>query len=382
MKNKKIPSESEFLKTLFNGELRLPPLTLRRDRSRPDPTAQIAHLRPDGVLLVNWDTKRERYVFEYKTSSSPRALAQAMEQAAQYGRNLNMRPMAILPYLSEEALHTLDSRGFSGIDLCGNGVLFSENFRIWRTGSPNQFSDSRPIKNPFQGDSSVFARCFLLQSSFSSLTELHDFARERTFAAYNASGGNSLSMSIASKAAHALIEEGIIVKQGKKLQLFDKQRLTSQLSRAYVPSPHKAVVGKTSLDNQKIWEALAREREANGLRCVAAGISSAGYYHVLAGVERLRLYTEDLQRVQGLLDMKETPVFANVELIEERSQQVYFDSQQDGNALQSSWIQTWLELSAAGTREQDAGRQLLDAKAKFSIPETVKEAVIDSSMKW
>jgi hypothetical protein len=78
------------------------------------------------------------------------------------GLPAKLLPLVIVPYLGATQLAVLDESEISGIHLCAKGVLLSPDYRIWQTGRPNHFKDSRAIQNPFTGDSSVFARRFLL----------------------------------------------------------------------------------------------------------------------------------------------------------------------------------------------------------------------------
>lgn len=51
-------------------------------------------------------------------------------------------------------------------------------------------------------------------------------------------------------------------------------------------------------------------------------------------------------------------LFPNLQLIEEKSDVVYFDARQEGVARWASPIQAWLELSLGGPREREAAQSL------------------------
>ena len=58
----------------------------------------------------------------------------------------------------------LEREGVSGLDLCGNGVVtVPGEWLVYRTGKPNLYPQSFPIKNVFRGASSLVARVFLLR---------------------------------------------------------------------------------------------------------------------------------------------------------------------------------------------------------------------------
>lgn len=100
------------------------------------------------------------------------------------------------------------------------------------------------------------------------------------------------------------------------------------------------------------------------MRYVATGDGSAGWYRLLSSGEKLSLYVDDLQKATSLLEIKESHVFPNVELIEEESEPFYSDARVEGAVRWASPIQTWLELSLAGPREREVAKTLKIALAK------------------
>lgn len=237
--NKKPPTAYELRGMLERGEVKLPSvqITLYQD-AMPLPDHQI-----DGRLKVQWGGRDAVFAFEYKATNTPRMLETAVIQANLHAHHTGFLPLVILPYLSEAALTTLDRSGTSGIDLCGNGLLIAENFRFWRSGQPNHYKDSRPIRNPFYGDSSIFARCFLLRDSFSSLSDLGQFAQDCTFDAYPALRQTALTQGTASKVVQSLVDELTVRKVNGGLELHDRRRLLTLL---LVP-----VVGHRTLAGQR-----------------------------------------------------------------------------------------------------------------------------------
>lgn len=177
MVEKKPPTEAEITRTLGKGGIELPPLKftlLPLDQFRQD------RGRTDGFVEARWGDKTARFVFEYKAANTPRVLNDALLRVTDaWAATPDLLPLIIVPYLSEERLLELEAKGVSGIDLCGNGVVLGPAFRIWRSGSPNQYKNSAPIKNIYQGNSSLFARSFLLQREFPSLAALHAWTTER-----------------------------------------------------------------------------------------------------------------------------------------------------------------------------------------------------------
>jgi hypothetical protein len=267
--------------------------------------------------------------------------------------------LVILPYLSEDALRNLERHAVSGVDLCGNGLFIAPDFYLWRSGYPNLYKDARPIQNPFKGESSIFARCFLLRSKFGSLAELQEFARSRLLIVEKRGEAGRLALSTASKVARALSDELIVSRKGNSLILQDPGRLLSHLRRSAERKAERSfVVGKTPLDTENIWERLDGLRREGALRSVMTGLSSAGHYRLLSGLETPRLYVSDLRKACEVLEIKQGRGFANIHLYEDRKNLVFFDARSENRILWSSPIQTWLELATAGPREQEAADEM------------------------
>ena len=352
----KPPREGEIVACLQQGELNLPPATLRLVEQEPKTRFGT---RPDGVLEAQWQDSAVRFVFDYKGSSTPKALDMATAQVIRYSQDLGLSPLVIVPFLSEEHLRLLEAQSVSGLDLSGNGVLMAPGFFLWRSGSPNRFKDNQPIKNVYRGVSSLFTRCFLLRQEFSSLMELREFALSRlAIGNVTSSEGTKLVKSTASKVVQTLEEEQIVSREADKLRLTDPKRLLRRLRENYNPSRGARMEGKTALPREEIWRRLRNTASPMALRAGTTGLGSAGRYGVLSGPERISLYVTDLSEAADLLEVRATRAFSNIDLIEETEDLVYFDARENDPLLWASPIQTWLELATGGPREQDAAQML------------------------
>jgi hypothetical protein len=248
---------------------------------------------PDAVVTASWGDGQATYVAEFKTQSNPGTVDIAILQARRAAEETGLAPMVIVPYLSEERLLELERRGVSGLDLSGNGLLLADCFRVWQLGRPNLYRDSGPIRNPMAGDSSVFARCFMLRREFASLTELREFAASRTLLPADGAG-TPFALGTASKVVKRLRDDRLVTKLGHTLRLDDARGLLAALRDGFAPEAgRRRLVGKTALAPGAIWERLASARTESGLRCAATGLSSAAYHGALFGPERLELYADD-----------------------------------------------------------------------------------------
>ena len=340
-------TEKELSERLRSGQLPYFPARLRLCESLP--TTE----RAGTMLEATWQGHSARFAFDYKTRSAPTYLEAAMIQAQKYAREMGLLPLVILPYLSETSLQRLEEAGVSGIDLNGNGILLAPDLALWRSGQGNRFKESQPIRNIFRGTSSLLCRSFLLCPTFPTLTELQIFTRTR-FLEHSGIVSEHLTKGTVSKVVRSLEEENIIVRGQDGVKLASAHRLLDRLRGSYSRSSGKRIEGTTSLSSAAIWERL---RASEG-RYIATGDGSAGRYGLLSGSQKLALYVENIEQVSSRLDITPSRMFPNITLIEEDSDVVYFDARLDGSSLWASPIQTWLELSVSGPREQEAARTL------------------------
>lgn len=345
-------SEAELRERLRKSDLRFPPATLQL--LSPEILLPGASTPPgEGAVEVMWQGNADRFVFEYKAQSTPKALETAIAQVQRYAKALHLRPLVIVPYLSENALRLLESEGISGLDLSGNGVLLATSFALRRSGEPNRFKEAASIRNVFTGNSSLLTRCFLLRAEYASLTELRAFALER-FSAGKDTSASHLTKGTVSKVTHLLEEENILTRRKEGVRLADPNLLLDRLKSQYRKPRGARLEGKMPFNTQDAWERLARQP----FRAVVSGEGSAGHYRILSGQDKWTVYVDDLESARQCLEVTSTPLFPNVELIEETSDVVYFDARAEGNILWASPIQTWLELAHSGPREQAAAEVL------------------------
>ena len=110
---------------------------------------------------------------EYKSDASPQSLAFSAMQIEARAQRDQILPLLVVPYLSEKRLLELEQQKISAIDLCGNGIVRAPGqFYVFRTGYPNRFTSSRPLKNVYRGVSYLAVRTFLLKPRYAEIREL------------------------------------------------------------------------------------------------------------------------------------------------------------------------------------------------------------------
>ncbi len=121
---------------------------------------------------------------EIKTVATPQNILMSARQLSACVANDKVPdrvPLLVAPYIGTKQAKILEEKGISWLDLSGNmSIRVSNRIYIERTGKPNRFPDTAPIKKIFQGTSSLVSRALLLQpEGFSSLYEMVDFINKR-----------------------------------------------------------------------------------------------------------------------------------------------------------------------------------------------------------
>jgi hypothetical protein len=110
------------------------------------------------VLEIRWDGQKQRFVVELKATWTPKSVAAAASRAVECAAPPELLPMVIVPFLSRERLLELERKEVSAVDLCGNGVVVvPHKLLVSRSGQPNRFRDSRPLRNVYRGTASLVA---------------------------------------------------------------------------------------------------------------------------------------------------------------------------------------------------------------------------------
>ena len=170
MEFRKAPVEADLAELLQKGQLSLAPMRFELGRIQPRIDTEVW----DFELIGVWGDTRINFVVEYKPNSTPLAFDSAVKQCRSSPPPAGTWPLVILPYLRPSYLEELERLGLSGVDLCGNGVIVGpKRLRLFRTGEPNRFTTSAPIKNIYRNNTSMVARLFASVPRFGTVARLN-----------------------------------------------------------------------------------------------------------------------------------------------------------------------------------------------------------------
>ncbi len=333
-----------MLALLKSGDALVPPLAIRWS----SPSSGRGQ-GPDAKAEVSWQGRKYRFVAELKGRSTPKTFAQAIAQARAYADNSGDYPLVVLPYLAPERLNELERSGASGIDLCGNALVqVPGKLFVLRSGAPNKFPESYPIRAVYRGATSLVARALLLRAESESLSDMDQFIRSR---------GGALTLTTISKALRRMEDDVLIERRGGRARLLQSESLLDKLAAAYQsPKLRRTFVGSVSLPREALGKRLATVKA----RAVFTGQTSTDRYAVMGREDRVRIYCESVAELLAAWGAKAKPGerFANLELLETDDPTVYFDVRRFEAMPFASPIQTYLELATGDKREQDAAAQV------------------------
>jgi hypothetical protein len=336
--------------TRLPEQLEFPPLQIYVcERTGASPPAPYDIF--DGVVDIVWDGSSFRFGAKYTRLSTPKMLDMAIHQAITQAQEKDLHPLITTPYLSEERLRDLERYSVSGIDLCGNGiVVVPGKLFVFRTGAPNRFSSSTPIKNIYRGTSSLVARVFLLRPHYFSVNDLHEEIVGR---------GGKIALSTVSKALKALEEDLIVGRERGAIHLLQPEKLLDRLIANFErPKIERSFSGKVNVDPEVLPAMLVDAAKKQGVRLAATGVGSVGRYAVIAKEDTLSLYCTARDRVLAQVPLAEEMFFPNVELLETEDDMAYFDIRYEHGYPWASPLQTYLELMTGEKRSRETADQV------------------------
>ena len=355
---RKMITEKDIARQLQDGGITLIPLKFQALPRQQE----AARSRVDAIIRVSWAKLREKFAVEYKALSTPKIIREAMYRAKAAARDISLLPMIIVPYLNEEFLRELERESISGVDLCGNGIVVAPGkFSVYRTGNPNRFPSSAPIKNIYRRNSSMVGRLFLVQPRFDLVTEILDEINRRNPLANWERKPTSLST--ISKALKGLEGDMIIGREGSTARLLQAEMLLNKLVENYtrprivnvinwkIPTPSSGLL----TINDALSDAFKSETPA-----VVAGASSVSVYAVMGTAGPISIYCPNPEGWLRLVPGSRTDRFSSISVMQTEDALVYFDARREKGTVWASPIQTYLELMVGDKRDQETALQIKD----------------------
>ncbi|MFB0524313.1 MAG: hypothetical protein ACETVZ_02150 [Phycisphaerae bacterium] len=294
--------------------------------------------------------------------STPQNILRRARQLADYFGQVkkpNTVPMIIASYIGPKQAEILADKKISWIDLSGNmSVRVSNRIYIERTGKPNRFPDTAPIKKIFQGTSSLVSRALLLRpEGFKSVNEIYKFINSR-----NA----NITLSTVSKVLKSLDEELLIAKKGPLISVTNQEKLLDRLTESYIScvKRRERKIYTFSMPQPRYASMRRNVIKSNYLACgfYAAGLKG------LAATDEITIFAKNMRQARKEFDFLEPDAeFWNVKFIETNNDEMWFNSADIDITIASvisisvpvvDDIELYLEMMAATPRGPKIAEQL------------------------
>jgi hypothetical protein len=349
-------SEEEILERLEKESQRYTPLVITRlekevvvDKGR----------RIDAIAEFSiQDGPSFRALVEVKSLATPKIIDDVCQQITyllQIADRKNLVPLFVAPYVGREQANRLAKAGISWIDLSGNMIIrVAGQVYIERTGKPNMFPDTVPIRKIFQGSSSLVSRALLLKpEGFSSLYELADFINSR-----NA----SITIPTISKVLKALEDELLITKKKNLISVDDPEKLLGRLAKGYADSVKRQQSNRYRFAIDDYTLSLLPTFWASPLEYAACEFYAAKLKGLTA-TEQVTLFVKSLDEVKktygfSMLVTKPDAEFGQLTLIETKEPSVWFNIKNEGLVRIVDDIELYLEMTLATPRGPEIAEQL------------------------
>jgi len=333
------------LRKLAEGQAQLPPLELRLLDAE---ALANGNRRSDWIVELAWEDEVARFAVEYTRVSTPKNLQVALAQLRSLGLSPDpLLPMVMAPYLDPSELDQLVEQQISGIDFCGNGVVIVPGrWLVYRTGQPNRYPSSAPIKQIYRGKSSLVGRLLMLGGGYPQVSGLRDAIEER---------GAKISLGTVSKVLKVL-EQELIVSREDGVAVVQPDLLLDRLAENYEPPADLERIRGRLPERPGLLEEVTSLAQEKGIKLAAGG--ALRYAQIPASDRYPPIYVESLDELVDPIAFQRMERFANVEFRETRDPLVYFDRRRVEDVWWSSPVQTYLELTQGGIRDREFAAEL------------------------
>ena len=311
----------------------------------------LAHLKVDDRPWV--------LVGEVKNSGQPRHVRLALLQLRNYIANLGNEaiPIFIAPYLSPEAQALCREHDIGFLDLQGNARLVFDGVHIERLVSTKPSAERRELKSLFKPKSAHVLRVMLRNP-------------RRTWRVAELADSAAVSLGHVSNVRSALLDRELAQVSDKGLFISEPDALLNAWREEYEPPAGKRFTFYTTMHGGSFEDNARRVLNAaagNG-NALFASFSAAHWLAPYGRTGTQYFYADDvgLEKLRIGLKLASIPNGENVVVTVPKDQYLFRDIVEPApGAVCTGPIQTYLDLTAAGERGQEAAEHLRRERLKW-----------------
>jgi hypothetical protein len=306
----------------------------------------------DILAHLNLSDRHHVLVCEVKNSGQPRHVRMALLQLRNYVAHLGTEatPLFIAPYLSPEAQALCREHDVGFLDLEGNARLVFDGVFIERLVSGKPSAERRDLKSLFKPKSAQVLRVMLRDPRRPwRVTELAEIA--------------DVSLGHVSNVRSGLLDREWGQVSDKGLFISEPDALLNAWRDQYEPPAGKRMTFYTTLHGSPFEEAARRVLHAgsNKAQAVFASFSAAHWVAPYGRTGIQYFYADDagLEGLKSSLGLSSSTKGENVMVTVPKDHGLFRDTIEPApGAVCTSPIQTYLDLTAAGERGQEAAEHL------------------------
>jgi len=317
------------------------------------PVSDRGQYRPDMLVTVKTGKKEYSIVVEIKSIGQPRFIRLAAQQLKEYLASSKDIKYGILasPYISEEGRQLCRKYDIGCIDLAGNARLAFNGLYIDIQGKKNPSPTTRGVKSLFTRKSSRAIR--VLMTDPKRLWFVQDLAREA-----------NLSLGQTSNIKRLLIDEDLILEEGKSFRITDPQRLLDSWTRNYSFRDNDSV-DFYAIEGTQIEQKIASFCKTTGVNYGLALFSGANLVAPFVRYSRAFVYVEDkIAEIAKQLGLKEVTSGPNVTMLTPYDEGVFYGAREMNGLNVVSDVQLYLDLKNYQGRGEEAAQYILENRMK------------------
>ena len=312
------------------------------------------------MAQINVSGKPHTLLYQCKSNGQPRYVRTALLQLREYVSRLgkNVTPILIAPYLSPEAQALCRESEVGFLDLAGNASVVFNGVFIERVVGNKPPAARRELRSFFKPKAAQILRVMLRSPARAwRVTELAEVA--------------GVSLGHVSNVRTALLDREWARVSPEGLSLSEPDKLLDAWRDAYEPPAGRRLRFYTALHGSTFEEASRKALRApeNSGQAVLSSFSAARWLAPYARVSTQYFYADDtgLDRLQELLNLSSASKGENVIITVPKDHGIFRDTMEAApGIICTSLVQTYLDLTAAGERGQEAAEHLRREKMKWN----------------
>ena len=346
--NETIESAAEALKALL---AEVPPVRFRNWEIEPP----IGESQPDLLVHLDVQNHHRTLVCEVKSNGQPRNVRSALHQLKNYiqGFGKSALPVLIAPYLSPESQKLCRDSGTGYLDLHGNARIAFDGIFIERIVSGRPRAERRDLKSLFKPKSAQVLRVLLREP-------------DRAWRVAQLADEASVSVGHVSNVRSGLIAREWAQVSDDGLVLSDPDALLDAWRGEYEPPAGKRVGYYTTLHGSAFDEAVRQALHAG--HAVLASFSAAQWLAPYGRTGSQYFYADQmgLDELKAWLELSMAAKGENVVVTLPKDTGLLNDTLNPApGVVCTGAVQTYLDLTAAGERGQEAAEHLRQERLRW-----------------